>query len=155
MRHGIEVKYNRLEQIKLEYTDLFFATEETARESCQVYDLPVLTEDEIGFVTLYSAQAIEEHPQLLKVMIVCTTGIGTSELLKVKVHKKFRELAITAVLPSRDVESALKQHPDTEMIISTGQLTIDSPIPGVIVSALQTMEDQKRLEAMIGRVRNC
>ena len=154
LRHGIEVKNNLLEQIKLEYTDLFFATEETAREICQVYDLPALTEDEIGFVTLYFAQAIEEHPQQLKVMIVCTTGIGTSELLKVKVHKKFRELAITAVLPSRDVEAALKQHPDTEMIISTVQLTIDSPIPVVIVSAMLTMEDQKRLEAMIGRVRN-
>ena len=87
-------------------------------------------------------------------MIVCTTGIGTSELLKVKVHKKFRELAITAVLPSHDVEAALKQHPDTEMIISTVQLTIDSPIPVVIVSAMLTMEDQKRLEVMIGRVRN-
>lgn len=154
LRHGIEVKNNLLEQIKLEYTDLFFATEETAREICQVYALPALTEDEIGFVTLYFAQAIEEHPQQLKVMIVCTTGIGTSELLKVKVHKKFRELAITAVLPSRDVEAALKQHPDTEMIISTVQLTIDSPIPVVIVSAMLTMEDQKRLEVMIGRVRN-
>jgi activator of the mannose operon (transcriptional antiterminator) len=40
------------------------------------------------------------------------------------------------------------------MIISTVQLTIDSPIPVVIVSAMLTMEDQKRLEAMIGRVRN-
>ena len=113
-----------------------------------------LTEDEVGFLTLYFAQAIEEYPQQIKVMIVCTTGVGTSELLKVKVHKKFRELEIINVLPSRNVAEALVQSPDVEMIISTVQLSIDSLIPVVVVSAMLTLEDQKRLESMIARIRN-
>ena len=87
-------------------------------------------------------------------MIVCTTGVGTSELLKVKVHKKFRELEIINVLPSRNVAEALVQSPDVEMIISTVQLSIDSLIPVVVVSAMLTLEDQKRLESMIARIRN-
>lgn len=154
LHHGIEIKSNLLEQIKLEYADLFLATEDSAKEICSDYGLPRLTEDEVGFLTLYFAQAIEEYPQQIKVMIVCTTGVGTSELLKVKVHKKFRELEIINVLPSRNVAEALVQSPDVEMIISTVQLSIDSLIPVVVVSAMLTLEDQKRLESMIARIRN-
>jgi activator of the mannose operon (transcriptional antiterminator) len=154
LHNGIEIKNNLLEQIKLEYPELFFATNEIAKEICIEYQLPSLTEDEVGFVTLYFAQAIEENPQQIKVMIVCTTGIGTSELLKVKVHKKFRELNIVDVLPSRNVANALSQNPDVEMIISTVQLSVDSLIPVVVVSAMLTLEDQKRLETTIARIRH-
>ena len=49
LHHGIEIKNNLLEQIKLEYADLFLATEDSAKEICSDYGLPPLTEDEVGF----------------------------------------------------------------------------------------------------------
>lgn len=154
LAHGIVVKNNLLEQIKMEYTNLFLSVEEVASEIASDFHLPPINEDEIGFLTLYFAQEIEENPITIDTVIVCTTGIGTSELLKVKISKKFRELTINEVLASRDVNVVLDKYPKTGLIISTVQLPIIADIPVIIVSAMLTLDDQERLEKMIERIKN-
>lgn len=153
LEHGIVVKNNLHEQIKMEYTNIFLSVEDVAKEISTAFKLPHINEDEIGFLTLYFAQAIEENPEQIKAVVVCTTGIGTSELLKVKIGKKFREIEIIDVLASRNVKASLEKYPETEMIISTVQVPVDAAIPVIIVSAMLTLDDQERLEKLIERVK--
>ncbi|NEZ46534.1 BglG family transcription antiterminator [Clostridium niameyense] len=54
-----------------------------------------LTEDDIGFIALHFAAAIERKKHkntsnIKKAIIVCTTGVGTSLLLKVKLEAHFK-----------------------------------------------------------------
>lgn len=88
LEHGIRVRNNLLEQIKLEYAQSFLDVEEIAEAASRQFQLPKINEDEIGFITLYFAQVLEENPNKIKSLIMCTTGIGTSELLKSQNRQK-------------------------------------------------------------------
>lgn len=149
LTHGIHVKNNLLEQIKLEYSLLYRAVEEVSLKVSQRYRLPVINEDESGFLTLYFAQAMEEKPHAIRALIVCTTGIGTSELLRIKIKKFFPEVEIAAVSSSRDLQEKLEQSVGVDLIISTIKLDQSINPPSVTVSAMLTVDDQKRLRQII------
>ncbi|MGX7351621.1 DNA-binding protein [Enterococcus canis] len=146
LEHNIQIKNHLLEQIKLEYTKIFLSVEEVSEEVSEVFDLPPVSEDENGFLTLYFAQMVEEHPSKVKTLVMCTTGIGTSELLKVKISKKFPEIEIVAVISSRDVKRALMDHPEVDLIVSTVAVPQETTVASILISAMLTLDDQERLQ---------
>ncbi|MBS7731996.1 PRD domain-containing protein, partial [Vibrio cholerae] len=93
LEHKIRVKNNLLSQIKLTYEEVFMGVRKVSGSISEKFNLPAINDDENGFITLYFAKALEtrqyQHP--IKTLIMCTTGIGTSELLRAKVSKKFPE----------------------------------------------------------------
>ena len=48
-----------------------------------------VSEDEIGFLTLYFIRYLELHKSKIQAVIMCSSGIGISELLKMKIEKTF------------------------------------------------------------------
>ncbi len=116
------------------------------------YQLPAINEDENGFITLYFARIIETNQVPIRTLIMCTTGVGTSELLRVKVEKKFPELKIVEVVATRNVAESLKNHSDIELILTTIHLQNRIPIQSLLVSAMFTMDDQHRLQRKIEEI---
>ena len=53
---------------------------------------------------------IETNQLPIRTLIMCTTGIGTSELLRVKVEKKFPELQIVEIIATRNIKKSLKDY---------------------------------------------
>ncbi|RKL64841.1 transcription antiterminator [Salipaludibacillus neizhouensis] len=152
LEHKIRVKNSLLSQIKVTYEEIFTSVTNVSEFISEKFNLPAINDDENGFITLYFAKMIEtsEHQRPIKTLIMCTTGIGTSELLKAKASKKFPELEIVDVVASRNMQMFKEKYSDIELILST--VHIEDNIPFLIVSAMFTIEDQKRLQRKIEEI---
>lgn len=66
------------------------------------------TEDEIGYITFYIGAALERMKesgqQILSAVLVCSTGVGTSQFLSVKLKRLFRELEIREIISSNQTD---------------------------------------------------
>lgn len=94
LKNHIHVKNGLLEQIQLTYEEIYKNVSVVSKDVSKKYQLPLINQDEIGFITLYFARMLETQQLPIQTLIMCTTGIGTSELLRAKINKKFPELAV-------------------------------------------------------------
>lgn len=86
---------------------------------------------------------------------MCTTGIGTSELLAVKVSKELPELNIVGVTSNTNIKKYLTSNEKRiDFIITTVPLREKLDIPIVLVSALFTKQDKKNVQLVIKEVKN-
>lgn len=154
LKHGINVKNNLLKQIQLEYEQIFTNLKVVSKSVSKKYNYPKINDSENGFLALYFAQAIEGLQNKINTIIMCTSGIGTSELLRVKITKRFPELRIIGVISTYDTKKTLEEYPNTELIITTINPTEGLNIPTLMVSALFTLEDQQRVQDIIEGFRN-
>ena len=149
LNNNIHINNNLLEQIKMEYTDLFNVVKKASRVVFPDYELGIPDDNEIGYLTLYFAQAIESQPKRINIVIMCATGIGTSELLRIKVKNIFPNFNIVAVTSSNDLSV---NEDNADLIISTVKVSKQIKVPSVIVSALFTQQDQDLVEKAINTI---
>lgn len=152
LEHKIRVKNGLLEQIKITYEDIYQKVTAVSELVSEEFHLPTINPDENGFITLYFARIIETNQQPIKTLIMCTTGIGTSELLRAKIEKKFPELEVVDVVASRYSQENFAQHPDAQLILTTVNLKEDLPISTLLVSAMLTADDQNRIQRKIEEI---
>ncbi|MGX7075518.1 BglG family transcription antiterminator [Globicatella sanguinis] len=121
-----------INQIKKEYKDTFSSLKMVIQNQ-KDEKLKSLTDDEIGFILIYFQNSIEKLDKQLNVLIVCTTGIGTSHLLETRIKKYFPTLNIVDVISVEEVNRYNTQKID--LILTTVNISkVD--IPQIIVSAL-------------------
>jgi activator of the mannose operon (transcriptional antiterminator) len=154
LEHKIRIKNSLLSQIKVTYEKIFMDVTNVSKSISEKFNLPAINDDENGFITLYFAKIIEtsQYQQPIKTLIMCTTGIGTSELLKAKVSKEFPELEVIDVVATRDVQMFKEKYADVELILSTIHIEDETPIHSLLVSAIFTIDDKKRLQRKIEEI---
>lgn len=154
LKHKIRIKNSLLSQIKVTYEEVFLGVANVSELISEKFNLPRINDDENGFITLYFARVIVtgQHRNPIKTLIMCTTGIGTSELLKAKVAKKFPELEIIDVVASRNAQKFKEQYSDAELILSTVDIKDELSIHYLLISAMFTVDDQKRLQKKIEEI---
>lgn len=74
-------------------------------------------------------------------LITCTTGVGTAQLLKVKVSNSFPDFIIDDVLSIGQYEANKLKYTDVDFIISTVPFKSLPKKPVVVVSALFNQRD--------------
>ncbi|WP_236034380.1 BglG family transcription antiterminator [Bifidobacterium saguinibicoloris] len=153
LRNNIRVANNLLEQIKLEYPYLFNVVSAACLEIEQRRGLAHIDDEELGFITVHFAQAVERAPMPLNLLLVCTTGLGTAQLLQAKIAKRFSGFRIVETVSSRTLKQELAKHPDIDLVVSTVRLPEEITVPTLVVSAMLTLEDQDRLEQEANRIR--
>lgn len=80
---------------------------------------------------------------------MCSSGIGISELLKLKIEAEFKNLDIVEVVSSHNADAVLANHPNVKLLITSVNLSSSVAIKTVLVSALMTSEDKKNIETAI------
>ncbi len=140
LKNNIKVNNNLLEQIKLEYGDILNGVIKASKIIQEKYSLNEIDENEAGYLTLYFAQDIEENKKKINVLIMCATGIGTSQLLKIKVHNAFPDIQIVDVVGTNDLDKFKTK--EVDLIISTIVPQRHISIPVVLVSSLFTSQDR-------------
>lgn len=147
-KYGIKVKNSMLSVIKNNYP---FALELAllANDIIKQETSFSLTEDDIGFIALHFAAAIERKNEkkdsnVKNVIIVCTTGVGTSLLLKVKLESHFRNrLNIVNTIPWYELNDDLLEKAD--FIISTVDLDVNLD-KVIYIKSLLDNEEIKMIE---------
>jgi mannitol operon transcriptional antiterminator len=138
-----------LEQIKESYSKYYSLAEEIAAiflESTGV----VLTEDEIGYLTLHIAAHGELHKKELtkNTLLVCTTGKGIARILEAKLQRNFPELIIKDTVSIFDLEEGNISLKNIDLIISTFHIA-NIGIPVIRVSPFIAEEDIIRIRNYI------
>lgn len=110
-----------------------------------------LSEDDTGFLTLHFAASLErikgKKVNVKKGILVCTTGVGTSLLLKVKLESKFKDkLDIIDTVSCYEFNKDVIK--DIDLIITTIPLDIDSK-KVIYVKNLLDKEETKLIEDII------
>lgn len=131
--------------------DIRFSYEETFSQVQLVlqhtqYDV---SEDEIGFLTLYVVRALEEASVKKRVLLMCSTGIGTAQLLQTKVRRAFPDFDIVGTISARDYELNLKKFEQIDLVISTVAIHFQPASPVIQVSALFNESDRRKVEDML------
>ncbi|WP_323703270.1 BglG family transcription antiterminator [Mammaliicoccus sp. Dog046] len=142
-------------EILKEYYDLVLAIQQhiwILEENYQV----TFNEDEIAYLALHFASSIErlsnEEVVQIKVILLCGSGIGTSQLLKSRITNIYPELEILDAFSAYDIsERFLKSH-GVDYMISTVPVEGFS-VPTIEVSPFLTKEDRNKINEMINDYR--
>lgn len=126
--------------IKQNYTQAFDEALKLAKYYKQ-HEQIEMNDDEVAYLALHLEAFLERQRLVsnqLNVVIVCSTGLGSAQLLAAKVRKTFPQLKIRGVWSIQDLQH--HEMTDVDLIISTIQIQVDN-VPTVIVSPL--LEDNE------------
>lgn len=151
INNQIEISNKLLSDIQSEYPDLFNKVKTATNLIFEEKYNKDLSDDEIGFLTLYFAKYLEQHPREAKVIIVCASGIGTSELLRVKVQKVFPQIHVVDVLSLRQYEkNETELNKKIDFLITTinsGENVNSKPV--ILVNVMFTEKDQSAVKKVL------
>ncbi|RHJ28275.1 BglG family transcription antiterminator [Lactococcus lactis] len=153
LRLGLHVENNLLNEIKLKYNHTFVKLSTIiASINKELAFETKIDEAEIGYLTLYFEKFYLEITTNKKVLLVCSTGIGTSELLKIRIKKKVPNLNIIGTMSNRQAEKNKEYvQGNTDLILTT----IDTPIkeigdiPIIMISPLLTENDIQKINYIL------
>ncbi|TGD23651.1 PRD domain-containing protein [Companilactobacillus suantsaicola] len=139
-----------VEEIKDSYSKEFLQTREIVDNYTSKKYKMNLSDDEVSFITLYVVKAIEESAKTNKVLLMCTTGIGTAQLLRTKLLNAIPNMNITDVISSYSYrENMEKYNQEADLIISTVAIPEQSKVPIVVVSPLLNELDLQRVKSFL------
>lgn len=141
LRLGVRTKNPFITQIKQEFR-LIFDVIWVALSEYEERLGGKLNEDEIGFLTIYFQSAIERSKTSKKILIVCPTGIATSELLLNRIKNILPSFDMFEVASAREVKSI--NLTEIDFIISTVNLDVENK-KVVVVSPLLNDQDMKNI----------
>ncbi|MDO4680758.1 MAG: PRD domain-containing protein [Aerococcus sp.] len=150
--NGIEVENALLIDIESEYPILFKKVKESVNRVMLLEYGMTLSDNEIGFIVLYFAKFEEMNPKVIRVVVLCSSGVGTSELLKVKLERAFPStIEVIDVLSWRQYKKRKqKLEGKYDMIITTVVFEdIDEDKPIILVNAMLPKNDIQRIESAI------
>ncbi len=89
IKSNLNIRNPMLKEIKEKYNLLFNKTQEIMNVVIQKYNIDI-PEDEIGYIAIHLGAAIErigDKENLYNVVVVCSSGIGSSQMLLSKLNK--------------------------------------------------------------------
>ncbi|MFM2476411.1 BglG family transcription antiterminator [Celerinatantimonas sp. MCCC 1A17872] len=132
-----------LDDIKNELVDVYHLTRIVVNDVFINYTQQAVSDDEIGYLAVHFQAAIERQITHKRVLLVCSTGIGTSHLLKSRILRAFPDWKIVAAVPSDNLQNS-SQEMMPDLIISTVHVP-EMEIPVVHVTAFLNDADLQRI----------
>lgn len=154
LQNKIRVNNNLLGQIILEYPVLFNTVKSATAQMASQFALGEIDDEEVGFITVYFANAYDTVRPKINIIIVCTTGLGSAQLLRGKIERRFSGFNIVETVASMELQRAMEKHPEVDLVVSTVGLGGEVRVPVLVVSAMLTIEDQERLERKADEIRS-
>lgn len=146
---GQRIRNPLLDTIRKDYSELFGLVRQAADAIFPSLDVP---DEEIAFLVMHFGASRERFGQIhenVRAVIVCTSGIGSSKMLAVRLGKEFPQLNI--VEQASWYEAARIPRSDYDLIIST----VDLPLPEeqyLKLSPLLTPAEADKLRDYIRRL---
>jgi mannitol operon transcriptional antiterminator len=149
LQAGANIRNPLLLQIKKDYEDLF----ETIRLAVnEIITEPPVPDEEIGFLVMHFGASVERQKQFsrnVKAILVCTSGIGTSKMLAVRLTKELPQIDILG--HASWFEAAHIPKTEYDLIISTVDLPLEEE-QYIKLSPLLTKKEAEQLRLFIQNV---
>lgn len=147
--HHIYIINPILKSIKTNFSNIFnlvkHSTEELTKD--EIYDKE-LTDEEIGYITLYFQISYDERfANKIPILIECTSGIGTSHLLSGKIKKSFPNILVKKIIAQQRIKQS--DYDDVEIVISTVKTHSIINKPTILVSPILNDEDKYKIDEFI------
>lgn len=143
MQYGIYVRNDLLPDIQKVYPELLAILEGILWVLAPTHGLEQISPDETAYIAMYCQVAVERLGSRPKIVLVCQSGYGTSQLLKTRISKSFPQWETAAVVSVRQLmEMDLT---DCSFVVSTVPLP-ELPIPHVVISAILSERDIEKLK---------
>lgn len=138
-RHKYHISLDNplLKEIKTQYAAMFSIVT-LAVEEISDFKNQVISEDEIGYLTIHFQAAIERSMQEKRVIIVCPEGIGFSRLIAHRLERFVSSIDIVEIVTLKKLETYDLSFID--FVISTVPIK-DCPKPVLIVTSFISTED--------------
>ncbi|MGE7762136.1 BglG family transcription antiterminator [Peribacillus sp. NPDC097895] len=144
VKYQIAIKNPLLEELYKEYSSVFVLVRLGILPIMQAHQLNYISQDEISYLLVHFQAAIEQKIKKIRVILVCSTGIGTSHLLKNRINRSFPEWEIVDVISASWLDR-FSNLDDIDLIISTVKLKQNS-LPVAYVSTLLNDADVKHIK---------
>ncbi|MBB3108989.1 mannitol operon transcriptional antiterminator [Paenibacillus phyllosphaerae] len=142
---GQKIRNPLLPQIKRDYSDLFETVRHAASEVIQLS----VQEEEIGFLVMHFGASLERATLVtrhVRALLVCTSGIGSSQMLAVRITKELPQIDLIGRVSWFEASRIAEEKYD--LIISTVDLPIERS-RYIKLSPLLTQEETERLRQFI------
>lgn len=144
---SIQISNTLLEDVKENYGNLY----QMIKNLCESMDdeFPfILTDSEISYITMHFGGHLKQVQgkfyALIRVLIVCPSGISTSTLLKREVEDLY---ANVTVITATAAENIAQYKENIDFIVST--IDLDTDIPWIKVNAILTKDDKSKIASMM------
>lgn len=144
---SIQISNTLLEDVKENYGNLY----QMIKNLCESMDdeFPfILTDSEISYITMHFGghlkQVQSKFYALIRVLIVCPSGISTSTLLKREVEDLYANVTVIAATAA---ENIAQYKENIDFIVST--IDLDTDILWIKVNAILTKDDKSKIASMM------
>ena len=144
---SIQISNTLLEDVKENYGNLY----QMIKNLCENMDdeFPfILTDSEISYITMHFGGHLKQVQgkfyALIRVLIVCPSGISTSTLLKREVEDLYANVTVIAATAA---ENIAQYKENIDFIVST--IDLDTDIPWIKVNAILTKDDKSKIASMM------
>lgn len=141
--YQIVIRNPLLDDIKKEIIDVYHLTRIAVEKIFTTYPQQTVSDDEVGYLAVHFQAAIERQITHKRVLLVCSTGIGTSHLLKSRILRAFPDWEVVATVPSDNLQN-VSQQMEPDLVISTVHL-YETDTPVVYVTAFLNDADIQRI----------
>lgn len=152
---GMPVRNPLLQHVKTEYPEIFAATRKASRCLEEKLGKPV-PEEEVGYLAMHFGTAIlnkmESGREKYRVLLVCSSGIGTSQLLQAQIKLKLPSLQVEGTVSLMQLDDWLHNNPPVDLVLTTLPLEIDH-VNAFTVSPFLTDDEIARIERRLEQLR--
>lgn len=144
LRQNMRISNPVLSEIKNDYSDLFYIIKQAVYDTFPNMEVP---EEEIGYLVLHFGSALNNHKSLkrIKVLIICSSGIGTSKMLATKINAHIPN--ITELISVSAFELKNIELDDFDLILST--IPIELSKDYLLVSPILTKEELETIKSYL------
>ncbi len=148
LKQGMSVKNPLLKNIKKQYSTMFTLTKFVIDDLEKEYAIS-LTEDEVSFLTIHFQLAFEKVKVTKHILIVCSSGLATSELIFNRIKQTISADVVLEIINADKLASTSLKVVD--LIISTIPLD-EVEVQVLYVSALPTPEEMAHISSSIANL---
>lgn len=153
----LDIRNPLLDKIKENYPDVY----EVAKDVVSILEdgLNIQMPDaEIGYIAMHIGSSIEAlknkegaNARHYKVVVTCTSGIGTSKMLAERIRSEFDTISIEAILSTTQISEVWLLEKNIDLIISTVHFD-NRLVPVIMVNPLLLDSDVQKLKTALQSV---
>ena len=145
IEHGLKLENPLLNTIKKEYSESYGIAWMT-NSIFKRYIGKDISEDEAAFIAIHIESMIEGTKEYLKVVIVCSSGIGISQLIATRIEQRYTQLNIVGI---ESVASFYDKNYGEEVDLVLSTFPIETNLSTIVVDPLLSEADIRKIDAFI------